>query len=408
MERSIDRGEKPRLLVLASTYPRWAGDHEPGFVHELARRLTDHFEVHVLAPHAPGARAAETLDGVIVKRFRYAPERLQTLVNDGGIIGNLRHHPWKWMLLPTFFLSQLAATARTLHYLRPAVVHGHWILPQGLTMALLSFRFPQPFVLTSHGADLYALRGLGWRFLKRWVCARMTAITVVSRGMCDAIEALGVPAEKVSVKPMGVDLDQRFSADARVLRQPKQLLFVGRLVEKKGLRYLLEALPRVLEQHPEVTLVIAGFGPEEATLKALSAKLGIDDRVTFLGAVTQEALPALYRQAGLFVAPFTAAKSGDQEGLGLVLVEALGCGCPVLAGDVPAVRDVLPEQGQRVPPADPVALAEAITALLSQSAEERAERYRPLRLANRKRFGWQPVSEGYARLLHDARERRPG
>ena len=80
------RTPRPVLLVLASTYPRWADDHEPGFVHELARRLTDRFRVLALVPHSPGSSTRETLDGVEVIRYRYAPGRLETLVNDGGIV----------------------------------------------------------------------------------------------------------------------------------------------------------------------------------------------------------------------------------------------------------------------------------------------------------------------------------
>ena len=77
--------QRPRLLVLTSTYPRWAGDPEPGFVHELSRRLTDKFQVTVLCPHACGALPKEQLDGVKVIRYRYAPERWERLVNNGGI-----------------------------------------------------------------------------------------------------------------------------------------------------------------------------------------------------------------------------------------------------------------------------------------------------------------------------------
>ena len=77
---------KPGLLVLASTYPRWKDDHEPGFVHELCKRLAGSFDVVALVPDAPGADPDGLLDGVDVVRYRYAPRWLQTLVNDGGIV----------------------------------------------------------------------------------------------------------------------------------------------------------------------------------------------------------------------------------------------------------------------------------------------------------------------------------
>ena len=97
---------RPTLLVLASTYPRRAGDHEPGFVHELCRRLAERFEVIALVPDAPGADASGMLDGVEVVRYRYAPHTLQTLVPNGGIVANLRAARWKWLLLPGFIIGQ--------------------------------------------------------------------------------------------------------------------------------------------------------------------------------------------------------------------------------------------------------------------------------------------------------------
>jgi hypothetical protein len=123
---------KPRLLVLASTYPRWPGDPEPAFVHELARRLVDAFEVTVLCPHAAGAATRETFDGVQVLRYRYAPAALESLVNDGGIVANLKRHRWKWLLLPTFVGALAWRAWRLVRRERPAVVHAHWLIPQGV------------------------------------------------------------------------------------------------------------------------------------------------------------------------------------------------------------------------------------------------------------------------------------
>src|SRR5690606_35495391 len=98
-------------LVLASTYPRWRGDPEPGFVHELARRLADEFDVSVVCPHALGAHVRESMDGVEVHRFRYAPTRFETLVNKGGITTNLRRSPWKYLLVLPFLIGMMLGMA---------------------------------------------------------------------------------------------------------------------------------------------------------------------------------------------------------------------------------------------------------------------------------------------------------
>ena len=388
---------KPRLLVLTSTYPRWKGDPEPGFVHELSRRLIDAFEVTVLAPHAAGAAPEEMLEGVRVLRFRYAPARWETLVNDGGIVANLKQRPAKYLLLPFFFLGQMYAAWRLIRRWRPHAVHAHWLVPQGFLATLLrKLAGAPPFLVTSHGADLYALRSPPLPAIKRWVARNAAGITVVSHAMKDELDRIGIDASRAEVRSMGVDLKDGFTPDASVVRESESLLFVGRLVEKKGLRHMIAAMPQLLQHRPGLRLRVAGFGPEEAALRAQAAKLDLGESVQFLGPVPQAELPALYRQATLFVAPFVEAASGDQEGLGLVMIEAAGCGCPVIASDLPAVRDVLEE---RVVPGDPVALAEGILGFLALDAEARQDKADAMRQRLIERFDWQSVAKGYARSL---------
>jgi len=395
---------KPVLLILASTYPRWKGDPEPGFVHELAKRMSPGFRTIVLCPHATGAATRERFEGVEVIRYRYAPAAWERLVNDGGIVTNLRNAPWKVVLVPSFVLSQLLVAWRIIRTERVDVVHAHWLIPQGVIAVLLQWFVGRrlPFVVTSHGADLFALRGHFFDAIKRYVIKRADRSTVVSRAMKEALRASNVDVSKVEVQPMGVDLHRRFTIDSSVERSSDELLFVGRLVEKKGLRHLLDSLPRVIQQHPSVRLTIAGFGPEERELRAQAAALGLDEHVVFLGAVAQYDLPDLYRRAALFVAPFVSAASGDQEGLGLVLVEAMGCGCPALAGNVPAARDVLGDWPDLMVDArDSVALSDAIIRLLDDAE---GARELGIELARKcvERFDWEQVATTYERLLAEA------
>jgi glycosyltransferase involved in cell wall biosynthesis len=392
--------KRPTLLVLASTYPRWGGDHEPGFVHELAKRLTDRFHVIAVVPSAPGAVARETLDGVDVIRYRYAPRRFETLVNDGGIVTNLRRHHWKILLVPTFVWAQAWRTWRLLHARQVDVIHAHWLLPQGLIAALLGKLSGQapPFLVTSHGADLFALRGASLNALKRFVVRRAAAVTVVSEAMRDELARLGADVGKVDVQPMGVDLGERFTPSPTVQRSSDEILFVGRLVEKKGLRYLIDAMPAILAARPSAYLTVAGFGPEQMERQAQVRRLGLQSKIRFVGALPQSELPTLYRRAAVFVAPFVEASSGDQEGLGLVAVEATGCGCPVVASDLPAVRDVLSEAWSRlVMPGSSEAISDAVCAVLG------AEPAYDVRMKVRKflcaKFDWIAVAKKYAKTL---------
>ena len=153
---------KPHLLVPASTFSRNERDHEPNFIQELGHRMTDTFEVAVLCPHSANASCKERLDGVMVHCYRYARKRCNTLVNNGGIIKSLKKNRLEWLLVPLLFLTQLWAIWQVIKRWRPDIVHAHWFTPQGLIVALLSLilRNMPPFLITSHNANLLALRAL--------------------------------------------------------------------------------------------------------------------------------------------------------------------------------------------------------------------------------------------------------
>jgi glycosyltransferase involved in cell wall biosynthesis len=392
-------GARPRLLVLTSTFPRWAGDREPPFVYELSRRLAGQFEVHVLAPHAPDARPEETLDGVQVHRFRYAPERLQQLAYDGGILARLRERRWRLLLVPCFIAAQAWALRRLLARYRFDVLHAHWIIPQGLAAVLAGAPRRVPMLCTSHGGDLFGLRGPLARRLKRRVLARSAMVTVVSEAMREAVLDLN-PAQVVDVVPMGTDLTGCFKPPDQPARQPGRLLFAGRLVEKKGVRYLLAAVARLRAQGRVVTLTIAGDGPLRGALQAHAVQLGVDADVEFLGAVDHARLAGLFQQAAVAVVPSVIAADGDQEGFGLVIVEAMGCACPVVASRLPAIDDIAidGETALLVPPADADALASAIARVLDDP-DRAARRAAAARARVLERFEWEAVSRRYADLL---------
>ncbi|MGO4551568.1 glycosyltransferase [Lysobacter sp. 2RAF19] len=388
---------KPTVLVLASTYPRWAGDVEPGFVHELCKRLTRRFNVIALVPHAEGARSGE-VDGVEVVRYRYAPARLETLVYGGGIAANLRRSKWKHLLLPSFVGMQWLAVTRLLRTRRIDAIHAHWLIPQGW-VARKATR-DVPYLVTSHGGDLFGLRGKFLESMKRDVAKGSAAMTVVSSAMANEARRIGLAPPRLDILPMGVDLRERFVPDAAVPREADVLLAVGRLVPKKGFNFLLAAMPAIVRARPNVRLDIAGFGPEEAALRAQAELLGVTQHVRFLGAMPQDRLPALYRASTLLVAPFVRDDAGDQEGLPVVLMEAIGCGCPVVVGDVAGVDDLLGEMKSEVcvDPRNTEQLADAIIAALGDPAAL-ARRAEAIRAIAASRVDWEHIATAYGHLI---------
>lgn len=394
--------EKPRLLVLASTFPRFAGDREPPFVFELCRRLTDTFAITVLAPHAPGVAREETREGLRVLRYRYAwPESWQTLAYQGGILPNLRQNRWRYLLLPGFLAAQWWAIWRLTRRERFDLIHAHWLIPQG-ALALSAVQgngSNLPVVCTSHGGDLFGLRGKLARRVKAWVLGQGRGLTTVSEAMRDEAIHLGANREKVEVIPMGVDLTHRFTPEPARERD-WDLLFVGRLVEKKGVDLLIAAMPEILRQFPSARLTIIGGGPEQSALEHQAQSLGVAPVVLFLGPQPNETLAEHYRRAKVVVFPSRVAAGGDREGFGLVLVEALGCGCAVVASDLAAMRDIVRhgETAWITPAEDVSALAEGIVRLLADP-DLRQRLAREGNAFVRARFDWAIIARDYAAWL---------
>lgn len=389
------------ILVLTSTYPRWQDDTEPAFVRHLCLQLARAYRPIVLAPHYPGASRHEVLDGIEVYRFRYFLPFAQRLAYDGGIMTNLERHPARLLLVPFFLLSQFYWILRLCRARQIRLIHAHWLIPQGLLAVLartLGCRRAK-ILCTAHGGDLWSMQGGLMNRLKGYVLRRIDHLTVVSRAMRDHLRATGRLPAHTSVQPMGVDLTGTFTpASATAARSG--LLFVGRLVEKKGVITLLEALALLARNHPDLQLTCIGDGPERAGLEQRAAALHIADRVKFRGAVPNHQIPAYLRAARIAVVPSLVAGSGDQEGLGLVAVEALGCGCATVVSDLPALRDVVEDgsNGLVFRAGDAADLAAKLELLLQDQPL-----YDRLTAAGRQsvtgKFDWQAVGNGYIETI---------
>lgn len=359
----MDAAARPRLLVVASTFPASAGDGTPAFVRDLAIEEAEAFDVLVLVPRVPGAAAREADGPLRVRRYAYFPQRWEALAH-GAILENLRARRSLWLQVPTLFAAQWLATRRALREFRPDAVHVHWIVPQGIVVRSLAGRVPM--LVTTLGGDLYALDGGIMRRVKRWVLRRAAGVTVMNQDMAARVVDLGAEPARVSVEPMGADLAA--TSVARVDRAPGdalRLLLVGRLVEKKGVAVLLDALRSVPEGWE---LTVVGDGPLRAQLEAQAAGMP----VRFVGQQGRAALADHYARADVVVAPSVIASNGDQDGLPVALLEAMLAGCAVVVSDLPGLADVAVDgAAEVVPTGDAEALADVIAQLVADESRVR-------------------------------------
>ncbi|MBM3267050.1 MAG: glycosyltransferase [Candidatus Sericytochromatia bacterium] len=252
--------------------------------------------------------------------------------------------------------------------LRPDIVHAHYASSYGFFGAVAGRR---PLVVTLWGSDGYEFprRGPAQAALFRWSLARADALTAVCRDLAAAAEPFA-PGREVAVIPFGVDLDRFSPAPAPPAGSELVVGCLKPLEPVYGHGDLLAALATLRGRRPDlaVRLRLAGAGYLRADLEALAARLGLADRVEFLGRLPADDVPAFYRGLHCFVL------ASLSEGLAVAAEEAAACGLPIVAtrvgGNPEIVRDG--ETGTLVPPRDPQALSRALEDLLGHP-ERRSE-----------------------------------
>jgi glycosyltransferase involved in cell wall biosynthesis len=216
-------------------------------------------------------------------------------------------------------------------------------------------------VVTLHGSDVFqAAQGWLGGCLTRQVLNGCDRIVSVSQALAQAVGRLRIAPASIVVIPDGVDV-----AQFRPALQPRQpeIVYVGSLIKRKGLPYLLEAMVQVVRELPALRLTIVGDGPERAALESTAVKLGLSECVTFAGLQSADGVRQAMQRAMAFVLPSV------EEGLGVVLLEALACGTPIVASRVGGIPEVVTAGvGRLVPPADPPALAQVLIQMLHDEA----------------------------------------
>ncbi|HEY6445623.1 MAG TPA: glycosyltransferase [Acidobacteriaceae bacterium] len=258
---------------------------------------------------------------------------------------------------------------------RPALVHAHFAIDAAIALPLQK-HLGVPLIVTLHGYDATsipdALRRTapGRTFLRRRedLFARAGLFLCVSEHIRAQAIAHGFPSAKLRTLPIGIDLNL-FAPDP--LRSPQRdpiILFVGRLVEKKGCAHLLRAMALIEQRHPTARLLILGDGPLLEPLR-LQARASLQ-RCTFLGPQPPAIVRDLMHRATVLAAPSIVAADGDTEGLPIVLCEAQAIGLPIVAFRGPGVDEAVRDQKTALlaPPADHHDLADCLSAILTDSA----------------------------------------
>ncbi len=347
-----------KVAICTTNFPRWQGDFRVPFILEAARAISHHGnEVKVLTMHTPGASTHEYFDEIEVFRAKYLPEKLEVLQKDASGIPEA----WRRGFLPKLatipfllrFILLIAKQAKG-----SDIIHCNWSL-SGLAAYLSKFVHKTPYIITVQGSDVFKTINIPVvRNVIGLALRKASHIIALSNELKNATIRFGVPAERITVIPNGVNISQ-FPVGSKEGRK-NQLIFVGSLIERKGVSYLIQALANLVATQPDLRLIIVGEGKDRGLLEELTNRLGLQTNVIFLGTQSQDKVSKLLRESRLFILP------SIEEGQGVVLVEALASGTPCVGSRVGGIPDVITSDvGKIVEAGDVTGLEEAVLLLTS-------------------------------------------
>ena len=340
------------VVFVTHNYPRHAGDLPGAFLHPLARALSERgHDVRVVAPADRGRGGREPLEGIPVRRVRYASAERETLAYEGRMQEAVRSAGGLFRLRALLNALRDGARAEAQGSAGPAVLHAHWWIPAGLALPR-----ELPALVTLHGTDGRLLRSSAVaRWLGRRVLRSARVVSAVSPELAAAAERVSGRSDIAAhVQPMPVD-----AGLLPVSRGGGGAVVLARLTPQKRIELALRAVGQLAQDGDPVPLTVIGDGPERARLESLAGLLPNGATVRFTGTLSPAQVAERLATADLLLFP------AKDEGLGLAAVEALIAGVPVVAcedggGVVSALRR---HGGGVVTAATPLALAEAVRAL---------------------------------------------
>jgi glycosyltransferase involved in cell wall biosynthesis len=399
-----------RVVMVTTSFPRFPGDSVGTFMEPIARGIAARgHTVHVVAPWHPSVRRAPVEQGVHFHFYRYAPLRsLNVFGYAAAMHADVRLRSAAYVAAPLALAAGWRAARSVARTTQATVMHGHWVVPGGVTAALAAPSLP--LVISLHGSDVYVAETLRpARAAARMAFGRAGFVTACSDDLGRRAVRLGADPHRLETVPYGVDV-ARFRPDPAMRETVRAELGIdssrilalaaGRLVRKKGFEYLVAALPDL----PEVTLVVAGTGSLEQELRDRARETGAAGQVMFVGDQSQPRVAALLAAADVAVVPSVRDDSGNVDGLPNVVMETLASATPLVTTRAGGIGDVV-DDGRTailVPERDPGAIAAAIRSLIADRPRARRIGTEARALAET-RFAWERTAErfeaAYARAL---------
>jgi glycosyltransferase involved in cell wall biosynthesis len=437
----LDQEGEMKIISIVTSFPRNDKDVLIPWIIRLIKELkSKDVESEVFTSSYCGMDDEEK-GGIKVRRFRYFLKRWEKLSHDMSVPEKLKSDKRYFLVLPFFMLFGIISAYRFGKKNDFNMIHVHFPFPLALFGIAMKIASKKPMIVSCHGSEVnMAKKNRVFRVAFKWMMKYADKITVNSGFMKNELTKI-VGNREIEIIPMGCgigDCEIKDYLKKRKNNERAKILFVGRLIEWKGVRYLIEAVKMLDSQKYELHIV--GDGPERKGLEELdvgdvnSEQKGSEtvnretvnreekkplvthhasritrhpSRITFHGYLTGTALEEMYRSADVFVLPSIVDDQGYTEGLGTVLLEAISFGVPVIGSNVGGIPDIIIDgkTGFLVSQKDAKSIAQAVEKIVDnpELAEELTKKALNHLAQN---FSWEMITNKFTLIYKSLSFRR--
>lgn len=379
------------ILFLSTTFPDAGNPARGTYNAELCKALSESHSVRVIAPRTWSEQGRALWERKPFRQPAFAKQcgldcHYPTFFYPPGMMRGRYGQ---------FLTSSIRSTVSNVcKSWKPDLVLSYWVHPEGEAGAKIAKQYDAKSAVIVGGSDVLLLpKRPGCRELVVNTLQQTMHVLTVSNGLKNAVQELGIPADKVHTVYQGIDTGKFHPGNIVAARNHLELdldrpllLWVGRMEPVKSLDVLINAVEILKESVPDILLCIIGSGSEKARMQQLIEEKQLQNNIRLVGAIGHNELPEWYRAADVTVL------SSHSEGLPNVLRESLACGTPFVSTDVGSIHEIaVPGTCELTPTGDAKAFAQAVEEVLAGPHREIAQQYQPRQ--------WQQMADDIVKLV---------
>ncbi len=399
-----------KICILTHTFPKYEGDTAAPFMAGVAEGIAAAGnDVFVLTPYSSGFKNSLNKKYKLITYKYIFPNFLHKLGYSQTLDNDMRVKPMVYLLSPFLYVFGILALWKLIKKEKIDLINAHWILPNGFMASVVSFFTGVPVVSTLPGSDVYmAKKNFLFKLMAIFAANISKMITSNSYQLIKDLFKVCNKKYKWNVIIYGVNPhkfkplnDDTFLKKQLGIDKDKIVIMgVGRLVDKKGFKYLIESSPLLIKNNKNIIFILVGDGDQKLYLEQLTKRLKVDSYFKFVGTINYDKLVNYYNICDIFILPSIRDEKGNLDDQSVSVVEAMACGKPIVTTNFPGYKLVVKEgkNGFLLPEKNSGSIAQTLTKLIESQKLRKlmGEKSRDMVIRN---FTFETIGRQYTTLF---------